>query len=634
MLSIYRDVRVQYYLGPPASSLVMQGRVWFDPAGVWSLDRCGVNEDQLRALFLGRSPIDFSALPVATRSSRRRRAGTDLCFSAPKSVSVLWAVASRSVRAQIESAQTTAVQASLVEAERYHETRLGRNGSVRRRAPLVAVLVLQGDARPDRDTFADPHLHTHVLLPNWCRADADGLWRACCGTELRAASMAISTAYQCALARELTARLGLEIVALPTGVFELIGVPEHVRQAFSQRRKRIKKHLTDSASPDTAAAARRAALATRLPKAVHEVDLRTLWRDKALGLGFGPDQVASILHRAQPSPRYGQDRGDDVLRELSVLHTSVSRADVFEAVGKGAVGVLDASEVAAVVDDLIARRLRVEERRDGRQRYLVPEAFDTPQDLEAAASELLRSDRHRIAVQSEVDRADESRGLALPTAIRSIVAGGDLVHLTSASVHDSLPLLRRLDKVYMGSGFKLVAATKSFSRAETLGSESGILCLSADRWIRSTARAKAEALHEKHVLVCEAAEFDVREISQLILMARKRGSKLVLLSPPDWIQTLLREISGREEKLFEPRASMPVSEIVVPRSAVSSPVPLCSGEPVREGVRPVWADLDERLLLIAARIDHYARHLESRRPMQTEVGQVKHRAGSKRGHGR
>jgi hypothetical protein len=100
----------------------------------------------------GRDPMDARELSgILTRLSRPARtavAGYDLTFSPVKSVSTLWAVADRSVAAQVEEAHHAAVADALRFVERHALfSRVGANGVrqvdvkglVRRRSPIATA---------------------------------------------------------------------------------------------------------------------------------------------------------------------------------------------------------------------------------------------------------------------------------------------------------------------------------------------------------------------------------------------------------------------------------------------------------------------------------------------------------------
>ena len=98
----------------------------------------------------------------------------DLTFSAPKSVSVLYALGGARVVAAVEAAHTDAVlQAVASLSPRIAYTRTGYAG--------VAVVDAEGvfgiRYRHRTSRALDPQLHDHVLISNAVRTVSDGEWR-------------------------------------------------------------------------------------------------------------------------------------------------------------------------------------------------------------------------------------------------------------------------------------------------------------------------------------------------------------------------------------------------------------------------------------------------------------------------
>src|SRR5918994_1193179 len=86
-----------------------------------------VERDQLHAVLAGRDPRTDAALLRLLRKDRVP--GFDVTFSAPKSVSVLWATADEATAARIRAAHERSVEAALGFLEREAAfTRLGTDG--------------------------------------------------------------------------------------------------------------------------------------------------------------------------------------------------------------------------------------------------------------------------------------------------------------------------------------------------------------------------------------------------------------------------------------------------------------------------------------------------------------------------
>jgi conjugative relaxase-like TrwC/TraI family protein len=131
--------------------------------------------------------------------------GYDLCFSAPKSVSALWALGGTDGGVAVQAAHIAAVRAGLDYLDTHAAfSRVGRNGHTQVATDGLAAAVF--DHRTSR--AGDPQLHTHALVLNKLQCP-DGEWRTVDGHEIYAHKKSAGVIYQAALRSELSRRLGI-----------------------------------------------------------------------------------------------------------------------------------------------------------------------------------------------------------------------------------------------------------------------------------------------------------------------------------------------------------------------------------------------------------------------------------------
>jgi conjugative relaxase-like TrwC/TraI family protein len=185
--------------------------------GVWSgrqADALGldgvVDVDDLHALLEGHDPVTGTRLgrplvdrPLADGTVVRAVAGFDATFSAPKSVSVLWALTGDD---RFLEAHDVAVRAALGHVERFGSTtRVRARGG--RLHPDTQGLIM-GTFRQTTSRADDPQLHTHAVISAKVRT-LDGRWLALDARYLKRHQRAIGGIYQSVLRTELTHRLGV-----------------------------------------------------------------------------------------------------------------------------------------------------------------------------------------------------------------------------------------------------------------------------------------------------------------------------------------------------------------------------------------------------------------------------------------
>jgi conjugative relaxase-like TrwC/TraI family protein len=301
------------WLGRGAAALGLTGPLGADGAAV------------LRDLLDGRHGNEVLARPVwrHTDDGRRvdaRRCGFDLTFSAPKSVSVLWALADRGVAEQIAQAHRAATEDALAVIEQLAARAARGHQGDGQRAPRIATTGMIAAAFGHTTSrSADPQLHTHVVVVNLAQG-VDGRWSALDSRTLHRQATTASHLYQHLLRAELTRRLGVGWTSVERGIAEIDGIPLSVRRAFSTRRRQIEAHLAhttsrtvdDSPATDVLRgrsgrakqlAARIACLATR-PAKRHEQpsSQRQRWARTAADLDFTAADVRDLLaRRHQPA---------------------------------------------------------------------------------------------------------------------------------------------------------------------------------------------------------------------------------------------------------------------------------------------------------------------------------------------
>jgi len=248
-------------------------------------------EDPATGTPLGQSPH------VYTGPGDRRRpvAGFDCTFTAPKSVSVRWALAEPATRETIYACHRHAIADVLTLIERdVAKTRVGTNGTAQ--VDVAGVIAAAFDHWDSREN--DPNLHTHLVIANRAQGP-DGRWRTLDSRALHRAVVAMSERYDTLLADHLTTRLGLTWEYRERGprrnpAFELTTVPQPLLDLFSRRAaaidvevdRLIEKYQTNHGRrPDPTTIIRlrqQATLATREAKVVHSLqELTEEWRRRA-----------------------------------------------------------------------------------------------------------------------------------------------------------------------------------------------------------------------------------------------------------------------------------------------------------------------------------------------------------------
>ncbi len=266
-------------------------------------------ERELEALF-GRalSPTTGVALGSPWRSDAVT--GYDLTFSAPKSVSTLWALGDARTMTEIDAAHAAAVNASLGYLEVHASlSRRGRDGVEQIGSAGFAAACF--DHRTSRT--GDPQLHTHALVVNKVRC-VDGAWRTLDGHEIfhhkksagvdlpDRAARGVVGAVAGVVRAGVRARSGRDR-RRPRGTHDRL-VEQNERGAGGcgpdDRRRRGRPGSPGVSAAERARIIKTAVLSTRPAKdaPVPDGDRRALWAAQAAGLGFAADAVTDSVQAA------------------------------------------------------------------------------------------------------------------------------------------------------------------------------------------------------------------------------------------------------------------------------------------------------------------------------------------------
>jgi conjugative relaxase-like TrwC/TraI family protein len=303
--------RGDYYLSPAGEPTQAAGR-WLalpDTLAKLGVDGETVDGPDFIALMEGRHPRTDGWLRAAGADGSRG-GGIDLTFSAPKSVSAVWALGGEPHRRAIEAAHRAAVSQAITYLRDTIPTVRRRYGGqvVEEHAKdLVAAEYLHTTARGVLGGEApDPQVHSHVVVTSAVRED--GRIVAVASRPLFRAAREVGAFYRSALAHELHER-GYTIEA-GTGrhgrYFEIAGVPRGLSDAFSARSREVaraaERFRAKWGREPERGELRRLKLENRKAKApVTRGDLQQAWSEAAARFEIGGDGLTERLASAEGS---------------------------------------------------------------------------------------------------------------------------------------------------------------------------------------------------------------------------------------------------------------------------------------------------------------------------------------------
>jgi conjugative relaxase-like TrwC/TraI family protein len=545
-----------------------------EPPGVWrgrGAARLGlageVDEDDFLALMSGEDPNTGRLL--GTPHTERTVRGFDVTCSAPKSVSVLFAVSDEAVRRQVLDAHDAAVAAAVDWIDRHAHCRYRINGQV---CVLDADGITAAVFRQHTSRALDPQLHSHVVIVNrvW---SPDGRWLALDARTIKRDQQTLSRLYHAGLRVELTRRLGVRWRPPVNGIAEIRDVHEDVLREFSSRSDAVEARIEEKLDRFTETfersptprerwrLEREAVLDSRPPKA--EAASNTLeqeWRDRltAIGVDAGPlvSGAVGVVRGVDPIDRSTTEQ--IVGRALAALAEKQSTWRIAELVRELAAAVptnvaVPADGLGPWLDDVAERVVAartidlsrpiptgVPLRGDGRP--ITEAAVDrllTLPDILAEEERLIGLAERRVAVGG-ADRAVENAAELDPPQreLAAAVAGDRALVLAvgPAGTGKTTALRPAVDQLRRG-GRPVFGVVPSAAAAEVLATDAGLDADTVDKLLIEHALDRPPdhryALPAgATVIVDETAMVPTPRLAELFEVADRRGWRLALVGDP------------------------------------------------------------------------------------------------------
>ncbi|HLB22191.1 MAG TPA: MobF family relaxase [Solirubrobacteraceae bacterium] len=535
--------RGDYYLSPEGEPTQAPGRWLASPD---TLVRLGIEGEEVDgadfiALMEGRHPRSGAWLRPEGAGGGRG-GGIDLTFSAPKSVSAVWALGDEAQRQAIEAAHAAAVRGamahltqSVATVRRRYDGKVIEEGAVDLIAAeyrhTTARGVMAGDA-------PDPQLHSHVVVTSAIRED--GRLVAVASRPIFRSAREVGAFYRSALAHELSQRgYPIERATGKHGrYFEIAGVPRSLREAFSARSREVARAAERFRAKWGRAPERGELRALKLENRkakvlVTKTDLQRAWNETADRHNF-----------SEPSPRREREHAlnselslEDRIEQRLTERTATFDAGELRAVAlEQSVGQLAPRDALALAKSMIAER-RVLPLQGGLMTTLTLRARE--QAIERRFSELaldagrdVGGQRRQVASDRVAERigghlsAEQVQALAVITGPEraAILVGpagtGKGVVIDAAARAEQL------------NGHVTFGMAVAGSTAQRLGYDSPALAgqtLTLDALVARAQRGQLGLDEKTTIYFDEAGMADTDRLQRLSELVAEKGSKLVVI---------------------------------------------------------------------------------------------------------
>jgi len=545
----YLNEQVEYYTGGKEP----KGRWYALPTAFDLKDGAAINAEAFRNLHAGLSP-DGIPLGQKDKSFKSARVGGyDLTFSAPKSVSILWAVADEGIRTAIEVAQERAARAALdVLSRNASYARRGKGGGTLEKVKMIGATFQHGEARPvvrdDGSVASDPQLHTHSVVFNMAERN-DGTWGALDGRHFYKWKMAAGAIYRAHLAHEMRTNLGVEIEVKKYGMFELVGISDDVRDHFSLRRNEINKNLAAIGlnTKDAQALASAVAKSSRRTKVSGDETAQgrhVRWKREAEELGLTEKTVAACVNKhVQDLPTITfADKLREIPNQLTEHEAVFPLETLYRAVAETAL----ASGVSSnQVDRIVNQMMRDEDVIEIGSDELCLPVFSTSEmvsiehELVDVAARRGKLRKHRLETRAvETHLRSSKLTQEQQVAVRFVTCGADVAVLEGSAGAGKTYALKTVADAYRAEGYRVIGTSTAWRMARQLRDDLGVEAKATDAWLAQDKAGKTFLDRKTVLFVDEAGQLSSRQMLKVLKAAEDAQAKVILTGDQRQLQAI------------------------------------------------------------------------------------------------
>jgi conjugative relaxase-like TrwC/TraI family protein len=548
MLTISPVNNLDYYTNLAEEDYYVEGG---EPPGIWyglgaqqlNLKDKQVKKSDYQNLMHGFSPLGEAL--VQNAGDDRRRHAWDLCLSAPKSLSLLWARGDEQLRINIQNAQKIAVKASIDFIERHAAvTRRGKAGKyVEKTAGLIVASFDHCTSRS-----LDFQMHTHNLVCNIAQR-VDGTWGSIDSRKMYQWQKAAGSIYRSELASQVRM---LDFQIDPDGdSFHIKGVSKTLCDYFSKRSEAINKELTKSGIKSSASQfGSNIKLITRQhKKPVNHQKLILNWQEELDTLGCTKDLIGTICSEVpiNNSPFIDESL---ILEDLTEKTATFRLQDLYYRVAVKATTVgLNAKEAEQYAKQIIRSEEVIELRLQGAcdSIYTTLAILDNEQSMIKLGKQLAMRSSKKIEnknIYKAIKSAENDLGFKFDEeqleAIFSALDGPDLNITQGSAGAGKTTLMLAAHHAYVSQGYKVIGACIAKRAADNLFEETGIESNTISSLLTKIEKGTNPLSNVDVLIIDEAGQVPSNYLQQLMYCAQQSKCKLILSGDDKQLNSITR----------------------------------------------------------------------------------------------
>ncbi|GAV19302.1 multifunctional conjugation protein TraI [Mariprofundus micogutta] len=485
---------------------------------------------------------------VATNAGENKRAGQDMCFSAPKSVSTVWAsTTDAGLRDSIQQAQQRSVEKAIGYLEQNAAfIRRGHGGHDHEPAKLICATYEHSTSREQ-----DPQLHTHTLVAaHGVGAESDDV-RSLENRYLYQFQKAAGAVYRAELANEMK-NLGFQVEQVEVQdekgkshlSFQVAGSSKELEQEWSKRREDIKNKMSEK-GVSGAKAAEIAALDTRNTKqTVDRAELFQRWQNEAQAHEFNPEHIRNAeLEINQP-----EFDSKQILEQATEQEAVFTKAQLHCAVAQQLQGIGTAEDIQERIEqleqdgELISLGVNSE---SNLQQFTSREMLELEKGIADFAEHNQDSTAHKLSEQSlqqALETTAEEKGYALSgeqeNAFRHITREGQVSVIQGQAGTGKSTLLAAANKAFEAEEFKVQGLALASKAATGLQEGSGIQSQTIHSYLIESENGRKNLDSKSILVVDEAGMVDTKLLGKITRQAEQAGAKVILVGDSQQLQSI------------------------------------------------------------------------------------------------
>ncbi|WP_449479312.1 MobF family relaxase [Streptomyces abikoensis] len=525
--------------------------------------------------------------------------GVDVTVEMPKSSSVAFGLADAATAEALEDEWVASVNEAVTDAlEPWAAYGMaGHHGDGERAervesSGLLGWTTLHRSARPVDASPGDPHLHIHINVAHMVKC-ADGKWRTPGGgaEDFHRLARLVNEIAEARFRARLIERHGARFERSEKGAWELVGIGEDLRTAFSRRHQQIVELVgADASREQQKTAARRSAEAK---EDVGEEAPRLSWRERAAAVLappvdprlYGAQRDAAVLAARQagqaavdamvaaalpgpddgpalslaagggplmPSPAEIAATIWDAEHGLTASKKTVGHMHVMAAVAAAVPYLLSVDQLTELTDAVLAvdgHAVRLPDsnrhHHTHRQRYThhaVVEAEQTIIECATAGLDAGLAQLTEAAAELAVSTSEAAQGFAFSSEQRAVVmrlltAGHGVDAVIGIAGAGKTTLMNAARTGWEAAGLRVVGASTAAVAAANLAAEAGIESQTIAAWTREI--SGGQGLHGVGAFVIdEAVMVDDRALAVLLRHAAETGTKVAGVGDPQQLRAV------------------------------------------------------------------------------------------------